>query len=74
MPEYRFSLTGIFPFKERISDYILIQEDMAQRKPVFWNILLSENLRLRNAPEQLALNENIEVSLHFSDYSNSFPY
>ena len=35
MPEYGFSLTRIFPYKDRIGDAALIRENMDQRKPVF---------------------------------------
>ena len=59
MPGYVFPLTHIFLYKDRIYD---------QRKPIFWNILRSENLTLRNTSEQLVSNENIDVSLHFSDF------
>ena len=74
MPEYRFSLTRIFPYKDRIYDYVLIQEVTCYRKPVFWNILPSEDLTLRNTSEKLVSNENTDVLLHFSDFSDSFPY
>ena len=74
MPEYGFSLTRIFLYKDRIYDYVLTREDMGQRKPVFWNILCSENLKLRNTSEQLVSNENIDVSLHFSNFPDSIPY
>ena len=52
MPEYGFSLNRIFPYKDRIYDYVLIREDTGQRKPVFWNFLRSENLKLRNTSEK----------------------
>ena len=65
MPNYRFLLTHIFPYKDRIYD---------RRKPVFLNILRSQNLTLRNTSEQLVSNKNIDVSLHFSDFPVSFPY
>ena len=74
MPEYGFSLTRIFLYKDRIYNYVLIREDTGQRKPVFWNILCSENLTLRNTSEQLVSNENIDVSLHFSNFPDSIPY
>ena len=74
MPEYRFSLTRIFPYKDKIYDYVLIREDTGQRKPVFWNILCSENLTLRNTSEQFVSNKNIDVSLYFSDFPDSFLY
>ena len=32
MPEYRFSLTGNLPYKGRIIDSVLIQENTEQRK------------------------------------------
>ena len=74
MPEYRFSLTRIFPYKDKIYDYVLIREDTGQRKPVFWNNSCSENLTLRNTSEQFVSNENIDVLLHFSDFPDSFLY
>ena len=42
MPKCEFSLTRIFPYKDRIEDSVLIREYMDQRKPVFWHILLSK--------------------------------
>ena len=41
MPENRFSLTPIFPYKDRIVDSVLIREYTSQRKPVFWHVLHS---------------------------------
>ena len=38
MSEYRFSLTRIFPYINRILDSETICEDKGQRKTVFWNI------------------------------------
>ena len=43
MPEYGFSLTRIFPYKERFVDSVLVPENTGQRKPVFWHILRSVN-------------------------------
>ena len=37
----RFSLTRIFPYKDKFCDSVLILENMDQKKPVFWNILHS---------------------------------
>ena len=74
MPEYGFSLTCIFPYKDRIYDYVLIRGDTGQKKPVFFNILCRGNLTLRNSSEQLVSNENIDVLLHFSDFPDSFPF
>ena len=37
IPDYRFSLTRIFPHKIRIYDSVLIRENKSQRKPVFWH-------------------------------------
>ena len=74
MPEYGFSLTCIFRYKDRIYDDVLIRGDTGQKKPVFWNILCSENLTLRNTSQQLVSNGTIDVSLHFSDLPDSFPY
>ena len=52
MSEYGFSLTCIFPYKDRILDSVkdriivsaLIRGNIGQRKPVFWHILLSESV------------------------------
>ena len=41
MLEYKFHLTRIFPYKYRIVDYVLMRENMSQRKPVLWHILQS---------------------------------
>ena len=35
MPKYRFSLTHIFPYKDRIVDSVHIQEGTGQRKLTF---------------------------------------
>ena len=35
MPEYKFSLACIFPYKNRIEDSVLVLECEDQRKPVF---------------------------------------
>ena len=43
MPEYGFSLTRIFPYKKKIEDFVLIQENVGQWKPVFLRILCSVN-------------------------------
>ena len=42
MSEYRFSLTGNLPYKDRIIDSVLIQENTEQIKPLFWHILRNE--------------------------------
>ena len=42
MPEYGFSLARIFPYKERIVDFVFMWESAGQKKPVFWHILLHE--------------------------------
>ena len=34
MSEYGFSVTRIFPYIDRIYDFVLIQEYMDQRKPI----------------------------------------
>ena len=44
MPEYGFSLTLVFPYKDRIYDSVLIPENMGQRKSVLRHILPSECL------------------------------
>ena len=41
MPEYRFSLTRFFLYKDRIYDFVLIRENTDQRKLVFWYNLRS---------------------------------
>ena len=41
MPEYRFSLTRMFPHNDKIFDFVLIREYEGQRKPVVWHILRS---------------------------------
>ena len=38
-----FSLTRISSYKDRIVDSFLIQENTAQRKPIFWFILRSDD-------------------------------
>ena len=35
---YKFPLTRIFPFKDRIFDSVFIHENMGQRKPEYWRI------------------------------------
>ena len=39
MPEDGFSLTRVFPYKDRIVNFVLIGENTSPRKPVFWHIL-----------------------------------
>ena len=39
MAEFGFSLTRIFPYKDRILDSVFLREYTGQRKPVFWYIL-----------------------------------
>ena len=41
MREYRFSVTHIFPYKDRIVDSVFIWENAGQLKPVFSHILCS---------------------------------
>ena len=43
MPEKRFSLTRVFPYKDKIFDSILIRENMGQRKPMFWYVFRSDS-------------------------------
>ena len=46
MTEYRFSVTRIFPRKDRIFDSVCIRENAAQRKAMFWHVLHSENFSI----------------------------
>ena len=39
MPEYEFSLTLTFPYKNRIFDSLFTRENKHQRKLIFWHIL-----------------------------------
>ena len=41
VPEYGFSLTCIFPYKDRIYNSVLIREWTSQTKPLLWHILRS---------------------------------
>ena len=41
MPEYWLSVSRIFPYKDRIVDYVLLREKTDQKKPVFLHILRS---------------------------------
>ena len=41
MPDYRFSLTLILPYKNKIEDFVIMGEHAGQRKPVLWHILRS---------------------------------
>ena len=41
MREYGFSLTHIFPYKDRTYDSVLMRESTGKRKPVFWHNLHS---------------------------------
>ena len=40
--EYGFSLTRIFPYKDRMIDFVLIWEYTGQRNPLFWHNLRSD--------------------------------
>ena len=42
MPKYKFSLTRIFPQKDRIVDSVLIRKSAGQEKPAFSHILQNE--------------------------------
>ena len=42
MPEYRFSLSRLFPCKNRIEDAVLIRGNRCHRKSVIWHILCSD--------------------------------
>ena len=47
--KHEFSLNRIFPYKDRIIDSVLIQENMGQGKPLFSHVLrivwtVSQNL------------------------------
>ena len=42
MPEYGFSLTRTFLYKDKIEDSVLKQKNKGQEKPVFWHILRSD--------------------------------
>ena len=42
-PEYRFSVTRIFPYKDIICDSVVIRENKDERKPVFWYILRNDS-------------------------------
>ena len=41
MSEYWFSMIRIFPYEERIVDYVLLRENTGLRKPVFVHVLQS---------------------------------
>ena len=41
MPEYMFSLTFIFPYKDIFFESVLIRVNMDQRKPMSWHTLRS---------------------------------
>ena len=44
IPEYEFSLTHFFPYKDKIYQSVFIRENTSQREPAFWHILRSEVL------------------------------
>ena len=46
MREYGFSLTRSLPYKNRIVDSVLLQENMGQGKTIFSHILCSERVIL----------------------------
>ena len=41
VPEYRFTLTRIFPYKNKIADFVFIREKLSQTKPKFRYVLHS---------------------------------
>ena len=49
MSKYKFSLAGIFPYKTRIYDSVLIRENTGQKKTVYWHILQSAIVQTFNA-------------------------
>ena len=51
MPEYGFSLVHIFPYKDRIKDFILIQENTGQKKAVFrHSTAFNDHMLMYNQP------------------------
>ena len=46
MPKYRFSLTRIFPYKDRIYDSLFIWESTGQRESAFSHIVRSRSLHI----------------------------
>ena len=44
MLEYKFSLTRILQYKDKIKEFALIQDNTGQWKPVFLHALCSKNI------------------------------
>ena len=56
MLECGFSPTRNFPYMDRIEDSFVIRENSGQRKPEFWQILLSAEsffVKLQNCNRQI---------------------
>ena len=69
MREYRFSLTRIFPYKERIFfDSVLVRGNMGKKKPVFSYILCSvidfERIPFSSFINRLSLTKYLNEKFH----------
>ena len=58
MREYGFSLTRIFPNKDRIVDTILIRENTAQRKPAFRLAITCSKLAIETLEQDVKYVQN----------------
>ena len=63
MREYRFSLTRILPYKDRVYDSVLIRENMGQWKPVFSHVLCSVSYVIWSISRIGANRSNIRCNL-----------
>ena len=62
----RIFLTRIFPYNERIFDFVFIREHGGQRKPVFWHIVRSGSWESRTvSPVSFNNQWNIQYQLWF---------
>ena len=63
-PEYRFSLTRIFPFNDRIYDSVITRKNVCHKKPLFRHICTSNHMFGRAIRDKLpvCIFENFEAA------------
>ena len=67
MPEYGIPLTIVIPYKDRDKDFVIMQENTGQRKPVFWHILHNLKISTKNKIEKLSQYESKQNSICFTE-------
>ena len=68
MPGYGFSLTWLFPYKDRIVDSVLVREYAGQRKTVICYILHSISMSLSQISKKKLIYWTISLLNHASSW------